>query len=603
MKEKGQDAAAPLADVAWLWQIVMRHRRYVAGALVSGTIGGISAAIEPYLVGRIIDHVRDGVALNQLAGDIFLLVLFGILTLAAFNGQRYFSGEVAHRVIFDIRTLLFKNLVTLEQAFFHRYATGDLISRFNSDLDMILRLMMLGWNRFGSAFLTLIVAFILMSSVNVPLTILVFIVLTVSTGFQLRAGRILTPVFEQVQDQGGNLSGLAQDVFSGIQTIKTAGKETHAAEKYHAENQEYRRRWLYFKRRNEPVGMIPNMISETISGVVVLFGGVMVLNDAITLGNFTQFLMYLGLISSVLLQLGTIYQRFQQTRGALARLTPLLQQAGIADREDVQPVAEFEGEITFEKVGVKLGDHWLLKDVSLHIPAGAVVGIVGPTGCGKTLLVNLLARVMDPTEGVVRIDRADLRELPLADVRRAVAYVPQSTFLFSLSLQENVRMGKENITEAELNQAIHISRVSNDLPQLPLGLETLVGEKGVMLSGGQKQRVAIARAIVRDPSILILDDALSSVDTKTAAEILSDLRHVLRTRTSLIIAHRIATVKDADFIVVMNDGRIVEQGTHEALIQQGELYARMVERELTTKDAMNGAGKWMLDKEVAHYEG
>ncbi|MFN8531466.1 MAG: ATP-binding cassette domain-containing protein [Anaerolineae bacterium] len=218
--------------------------------------------------------------------------------------------------------------------------------------------------------------------------------------------------------------------------------------------------------------------------------------------------------------------------------------------------------------------------MSLKIKAGSIVGFVGPTGCGKTLLVNLLARVLDPNSGSVRVDGHDVRSLKLADLRQAIAYVPQSTFLFSRSLQDNVRMGKADISQEDLDRAMLISRISNDLPQLPHGVETLVGEKGVMLSGGQKQRVAIARALVRDPAILVLDDALSSVDTHTAADILSGLRDVLRTRTSLIIAHRLATVKNADLIVVMDNGRIVEQGRHDELLAHGGFYARMAEREL-----------------------
>jgi len=583
MTKQGDNTGSPQADMRWLWRFVVGHKTHTIAALVSGILGGITAAAEPYLIGQIIDHVREGISLQQLAGDIFLLVVFALITLAAFYGQRTYSGDVAYSVVYDVRKTLFSNLVTLEQGFYQSYTTGDLISRMNSDLEMIWRLLALGLNRIGSAVLSVIMAFFLLATVNLPLTLIVFIVLTISTIFQLRAGRALVPMFEQVQDQAGNVSGLVQDVISGIQTVKTSGKEAGAAEKFHQENLEYRRRWLYFKRRNEPVGMLPNMISEATSGIVVVFGGIMAVNGSLTVGNFAQFLIYLGLISTALLQIGTIYQRLQQTRGALVRLTPLLQPAKIADEQDAKSLKIPCGEIIFENIGIKIDNHWVLHDISLHVPAGSVVAFVGPTGCGKTLLMNLLARVMDPTEGRVMIDGADARTLVLDDLRRAIAYVPQSTFLFSQPLQDNIRMGRDNIADDSVDRVVHISRVSNDLPQLPHGLDTLVGEKGVMLSGGQKQRVAIARAIIRDPAILVLDDALSSVDTQTAADILADLRQVFKSRTSLIIAHRIATVKDADFIIVMDEGQIVEQGKHHELIAHNGLYARMVERETSTE--------------------
>lgn len=572
------------ADIKWLSRFVMLHRFAAAGAILTGIVGGITSAIEPYLIGVIIDHISDGVNMEQIVSDIVLLIGFSIITVIAFFGQRIFSGQVAYAVNFDIRSTLFDNLIRLEQSFYQRYPTGDLISRMYSDLDMIWRLLSISFNRFGSALLTLIAAFVLLGSINIPLTLITFFVLTVSTAFQIRAGLALAPMFEKVQDQAGALSALVQDSVSGIQTIKTFGREAGVAEKFREENNEYRRRWLYFKRRNEPVGMLPNMISQLTAGVVVVFGGIMTLQGSITLGNFTQFLIYLGLISNVLLQLGTIYQRYQQTRGALTRLSPLLQEAHITDHPQSRPLPNPRGDITYENVSIEADGTSVLSNVSLRIPAGSVVAFVGPTGCGKTLLVNLLARVQDPTEGRILIDGVDVRSLSLEDLRRAIAYVPQSTFLFSRPLHENVRMGKPDIEDDELKSAIHISRVSNDLPQLPQGLDTLVGEKGVMLSGGQKQRVAIARAIVRDPAILVLDDALSSVDTQTAADILSELRDVLSTRTSLIIAHRIATVKDADHIVVMSEGQIVEQGTHLELIAQDGLYARMVERELREDD-------------------
>ncbi len=568
------------ADMRWLISFVLRHRRAAVGALISGVIGGITAALEPYLVGTIVDHVQRGVNLDQIVQDIALLIAMGGATVIAFFGQRYFSGIIAYTVVFDIRRELFDHLLTFENAFFQRYPTGDLLSRMNADLEMVWRLLAIGFNRFGSALFTVITAFVLLSLVSLPLTAVVFVVLSISTVFQLRAGGPLAEMFEQVQNQAGVLSADVQDAVSGIQTIKTFGREAGVAEKYRKDNHEFRRVWLFFKRRNEPVGMLPNMISQLTAGVVVLFGGIMTVQGMLTLGNFTQFLIYLGVLSGVLLQLGTIYQRYQQTAGAMERLTPLLRVPQIADAPNAESLEQPRGEITFDRVSVVLDGTRILDNISLHIPAGSVVAFVGPTGSGKTLLVNLLARVLDPSDGRVLIDGHDVRNLKLRDVRGAIAFVPQSSFLFSRALHENVRMGKADLSQEELDRAILISRISSDLAQLPHGVETLVGEKGVMLSGGQKQRVAIARALVHDPAILVLDDALSSVDTHTAADILSGLRQVLQSRTSLIIAHRIATVKNADLIVVLDNGHIVEQGTHAELLARRGFYARMVEREL-----------------------
>ncbi|MBN8593695.1 MAG: ABC transporter ATP-binding protein [Anaerolineae bacterium] len=580
-------ATHPVADMRWLQGYVLRYRWAALWALLCGAIGGLAAAIEPYLVALIVDRLEQGVVLEDLVNYGILMIGAAIVAVIAFFGQRYYSGQVAYFASYDIRRDLFENLLLLDQAFFRANPTGDLISRMYIDLDMIWRLLTIGFTRFSSAFVTLIVALVLLGTVSPSLTLVVFIVLFVSTAFQVWAGLALSPVFERVQDQAGNLSTLVQDAFSGIQTIKTYAQESGVARAFARENAEYRRRWLYFKRRNEPVGMLPNMISELTAGVVVVVGGVFTLQGTLTLGDFVQFLIYLAMISTVLLQLGTIYQRYQQTRGALTRLTLLLQRPQIKDSDQREPTVTPCGEIRFEKVGVREGDKWLLQDINLTIAAGQTIALVGPTGCGKSLLVNLLARVSDPDEGRILIDGRDIRTIPLNELRAMLAFVPQSTFLFSQPVHANIRMGSATITDDDLTEAIHISRLSNDLPQLPQGLDTLVGEKGVMLSGGQKQRVAIARALVREPVILVLDDALSSVDTRTSADILADLRQVLRSRTSIIIAHRMATVKDADFIVVMESGHVVESGSHAQLVERGGLYSAMVSRELSQETAVS----------------
>ncbi|HEX2619987.1 MAG TPA: ABC transporter ATP-binding protein, partial [Phototrophicaceae bacterium] len=481
----------PVADVRWMGKFILAHRGAAIGALVFGMVAGITSSLEPYLIGHVIDRISQPTLLEaQLGGVaqispqvaqvlvtqnqqtmtpdlthlILLIIGLSVVTVTAFFGQRYYSGVIAYAVNFDIRRELFDNMLTLDQRFYQTYATGDLISRMHSDILLIWQLLALGFTRMGSAILTLVVTFILLGSVSLPLTIIVFVVLSVSTSIQMRVGLIIAPAFELVQQQAGTVAALVQDAVSGIQTIKTAGKEAGVAEKFHEEVMEYRRRWLYFKRRNEPIGLLPNMISELTAAIVVLVGGVMTLNGNLSLGDFTSFLIYLAIISTVLLQIGTVYQRYQQTRGGLFRLTPLRQYAQISTKTDAVPAEKSRGAIEFQRVSIELENTRLLHDVSLKIPSGKVVAFVGPTGCGKTLLVNLLARVLDPTTGSVLIDGVDARDFDLESLRRMIAYVPQSTFLFSQPLHQNVRMGRDEVSDSQLDDALYISRLSNDLP-------------------------------------------------------------------------------------------------------------------------------------------
>jgi ATP-binding cassette subfamily B protein len=351
----------------------------------------------------------------------------------------------------------------------------------------------------------------------------------------------------------------------------------------------------------------------TVAALVLLVGGRLVAAGSLTIGELVQFNAYLGLLSFPMIMLGWMVSLYQQAAASMGRLIEVLRHdPEIVSRPAARRLPQPRGDVEFRGVGIRYEaatdnhrplttDHrpqeasslpfvghrpseWMLEDISFRVPAGTSLAIVGATGAGKTTLVNLLGRVRDTDAGEVLFDGADVRDLDLADLRRAIAYVPQETFLFSVPLRENVAFGAGNAADADdsglLDHAVTISRLSNDLVQFPDGLDTLVGERGVTLSGGQKQRVAIARAVMRDPAVLILDDAMSSVDTHTAAQILAGLREVMRGRTSIIIAQRIATVKDVNQIILLEGGRIVERGTHQELLRLGGRYAAMYRREL-----------------------
>jgi ATP-binding cassette subfamily B multidrug efflux pump len=345
-----------------------------------------------------------------------------------------------------------------------------------------------------------------------------------------------------------------------------------------------------------------------VTGAVVLLGGGRFgASGTMTLGDLVLFNTYLAVLSWPMINLGWTVNLYQQAAASMGRIAEVLhRQPDIVSPDDAPDHIAVAGTIEFRDVGIRWdrtearglrtesensslspqssvlstrGD-WVLRHISFAVPRGSSLAIVGATGVGKTTLVNLLARVRDPDEGQVLIDGNDIRTLPLEDLRQAIGYVPQDTFLFSVPLRENVTFGRPDAAQDEIDRAVTISRLSNDLNQFPQGIDTLIGERGVTLSGGQKQRTAIARAVLRDPAILVLDDALSSVDTHTAAEILAGLREVMHDRTSIIIAQRIATVKDANRIIVLHNGQIVEQGTHRELLSQGGRYAAMYRREL-----------------------
>ncbi len=594
------------------------YRLMLFFGVICAAIGAGVSAIGPYLLRLAIDDLNAGqIIVNTLLmyGGLFILVAL-VDGLFKF-GQRMLIAGVSYKIEYDLRRDLFNRYLALDQGFYGTNHTGDLMARATNDLSMVRQFLGPGLSGSATALLTFIAAAVLMFAVHPPLAAIVLLLMPLATLVFVIVGGRMRRIFTAVQDQFGVISTRVQENFSGIRTIKAYAQEDAEIAVFADDNRRYRDLNLRYVLLSGALWPSMALILGSVAALVLLIGGRLVASGELTLGEFVQFNAYLGLLSFPMIMLGWMVSLYQQAAASMGRLMEILRrEPGIASSSSAQALGTVHGAIEFRSVGIRYatdtgtrghGDteqispdafapsphplvpvspqrgEWMLHDISFTVPAGTSLAIVGVTGAGKTTLVNLLGRVRDPDAGQVLFDGVDVRELDLAELRAAISYVPQETFLFSVPLRENVGFGVPGDTPnlyERMDHAVEVSRLSNDLTQFQDGLDTLVGERGVTLSGGQKQRVAIARAVLRDPTVLILDDALSSVDTHTAAQILAGLREVMRGRTSIIIAQRIATVKDVDQILVLHEGQIVERGGHKELLQSGGRYAAMYRREL-----------------------
>lgn len=563
-----------------------KFRGKLVWGFVVAALGALFTTVPPYLLRLVVDDLQTrGV-------DTSRLLLYGLLIVGAaivagvFNfGQRQLIQGVSYRIEYALRTDLFRRFMQMDQGFFGENHTGDLMARATNDLSAVRQMLGPGLQSVAASGLQFIVTAIWMLMIDVRLALITLLLLPlISVSFTV-IGQRMRARFLQVQQEFGRLSTRAQENFSGIRTIKAYAQEEAEIGSFLKMNHQYQRLNLRYVLLSGVMWPLTSLLMGVISALVLLVGGQGVASGQITLGEFVQFTSYLALLGWPMIALGwtvTLYQQGQASMGRIAEITMRI--PGIRTSEHPAPVTAIQGDVRFDDVGVRYGTRWVVRHVTFHVPVGTSLAIVGATGAGKTTLVNLLGRVQDPTEGQVLIDNTDVKTFPLDVLRQGIGYVPQDTFLFSVPLKENVAFGRDDVSQSAFEDALLVSQLVNDLPQFPNGMETILGERGVTLSGGQKQRTAIARAIMRDSALLILDDALSSVDTNTSAEILSHLRRVMKGRTTIIIAQRIATVKDADQIVVLDEGHIVERGKHAELVQLDGQYAAMYRRELLREE-------------------
>lgn len=576
----GAPRAGTLRDRHRLLHYLWVYRwRYLVG-LVSILAASFAAMVPPFVLRDAVDAIARGARGRELLGYVGWIALLAVIeSVFRFLSRQLVSGT-AYVVQYHLRNDLAHHLLLLDQRFYVESRTGDLMSRATQDLqwlrdftgptliDVVRTVVML----------TLGVTFLLAIDLRLALISLAYFpfVAVVVWFFQSAVDRRYTAVTQQF----GELANRVQESISGMRSVKAHALEDIEQEWFARDNVEMMARSLSLARYTS--GLFPVMILATgaSTALVLWFGGRDVVSGRITIGEFVQFSAYLGLLASQLASLGWTIASWQQGTVSLKRIDEILRTPPrLEDPAEPHAPATVRGEIEFRHVSTVYGDTPVLRDVSLHIEAGRTVALVGATGSGKTTLAALLPRLLDPSAGAILIDGVDVREWPLDRLRDAIGFVPQESFLFSDSLRDNVTFGRLDATDAELAAALEASQLVNDLEQFPQGIDTVIGERGVTLSGGQKQRAALARALVKDPPILVLDDALSHVDTHTEEEILRHLGEYTRGRTTILIAHRTSTLRGADLIVALEEGAVAEVGTHDQLLETGGVYSRLYHRQ------------------------
>ena len=568
------------------WPYLWRYRRSLAMGLGALILKDLAAVSQPWFIRRGIDSLTGGFKIDTLLMFAGLLVL-----MAAVKGVfQYFMRVIligaSRDIEYDLRNDFFARLITLSSDFYGRLRTGDIMARATNDLNAVRMMLGPGIMYWTETMLTFVLAVGVMLSVDWRLTLIALAPAPAVSVAVILFGRKIHQRFEKIQSMFSDISSRVQENLAGVRVVRAYAQEDAEMRRFETLNVDY-------VHQNIRLALLSGAFSPLLQSlvgvtflVVLWAGGHRLLEGRITLGVFMMFNVYMGMLVWPMIAFGWVVNLMQRGTASMGRINQILQeQPSIhAPEKPVALAQPVRGEIVFDEVSMEFPALKALDRVSLTIPAGRTIAIVGHTGSGKSTLVHLIPRLLDPTSGSVKLDGIDLRDLDPAEIRRQIAFVPQETFLFSATLGENIAFGVKQATPEQIRRAAEVAGLAPDIAEFPKGYDTMVGERGITLSGGQKQRTAIARAVLRNPRILVLDDALSSVDTITEERILNELSKVMANRTTVLISHRVSTVRKADRIFVLEHGQVVEQGNHEQLLTAGGYYADLYQKQLLEEE-------------------
>ncbi len=575
-----------------MWESLSAIRSYLWRYRRAMSLGGLclvckdlAQVAQPLMIRAAIDSLST--PRSGSASAAFLPYTAALVALALVKGFFQFWMRViligaSRDIEYDLRNDLFRHLVSLSPDYYARTRTGDIMARATNDLNAVRMMLGPAVMYCGETSLTFLLAILVMARVDWHLAVYAILPAPAVSLAVILFGRAIHARFERIQATFSDISSRVQENLSGVRMIRAFVQEQAELRRFADLNRRYIAQNLGLVRIQGVFQPLLEVLIGATFLLVLWLGGRDVLHHRITMGSFVMFNTYMGTLVWPMIALGWVVNLMQRGSASLGRINQIFHEVPSVVGEAELPA--MQGSIEFRDVSVDYASTRALDRLSLDIAAGETVAVVGHTGSGKSTLVSLIPRLMDPTEGAVLVDGIDLRTLSPAALRRYIGFVPQETFLFSATISRNIAFGAEDATPQEIRRAAEIAGIAPDIESFPAGYDTMVGERGITLSGGQKQRIAIARAILRDPRILILDDALSSVDTLTEERILTHLAGVMLGRTVILISHRVSTVRQAGKIVVLEKGRIVEQGSHAELIESGGYYADLSQKQMLEEE-------------------